>query len=125
MRNIFIMIVLFCSLRAEAALDCTVMIFANGKPTESKIELKQIKSKSEGTTYEADKDGYHFEAIIYHSNEVQKMVVEDKASHRRSVVSYDGMKPNGPDAFFRIAFIDDGPKSDTARAGTLKCQIKP
>jgi len=123
----FLVITMFCfaAFQAGADVDCTTKTMIGEKRTEAKPVFKKTKDDKEVTSYETEVEGYIFTAIVRKSESpiIQQVGILDKSSNNRTVASFEGMKPEKPDAFLMAALANE--KAKPPRFAKLTCQLKP
>ncbi|MGZ3721297.1 MAG: hypothetical protein ACXVA9_00120 [Bdellovibrionales bacterium] len=124
MKILFIILISFSAFQASADIDCDIKIGNGEKRTELKAEFKKINDDKESTSYEFEKDGYTFTAIVRKPGSpiVQQVGILDQSSNNRTVASYHGMKPDLPDAFLMAVIANE--KATPAKFAKLTCRLK-
>jgi hypothetical protein len=116
--------ILLLSFAAHANHECAVTIFAKGKPSsETKIDWKQ--DKKDKNLVSAEKDGYVFELLHNEKdpNQIEKLIVREKASTRRSISSFSGLKAEGPNALFMTGLVDESVGPNQQAGARITCKL--
>lgn len=125
MKNLSVLAILLLSFAAHANHECVVTIFTKGKPgTEAKIDWKQ--DKKDKNLVSAEKDGYVFELLHNDKDphQIEKLIVREKASTRRSISSFSGLKPEGPNALFATGLVDESVGQNQQAGARITCKLK-
>jgi hypothetical protein len=113
----------FLSLNANAAYECTASVFAKGKKvSESKIDLKQ--NKEDKRVFAAEREGYKFELVFNESDadQVERLIVYEKATGVRSTTGFGGLKAEKPGATYMTAILNEGSDPKLTTGGRLVCR---
>jgi hypothetical protein len=123
-KNLTTIAILLFSFAAHANHECAVTIFTRGKSSsETKIDWKQ--DKKDKNLVSAEKDGYIFELLHNEKdpNQIQKLIVREKASTRRSISSFSGLKAEGPNALFMTALVDESVGPNQQAGARITCKL--
>jgi hypothetical protein len=125
MKNIALLMTVFLSLAAHAAFECAYFVFSPGKKVvEGKLDLKP--DKTETFWLSAEKNGYVFGLLLNESNaaQIEKLIVTQKATTRRSVSSFAGLKADNPNAIFMTGLLEDVGGPTAVKGARMTCKVK-